>query len=324
MNTDAGLVDFLNALNQRAKYAFDTMRSGPYWQVRSDITIPALQHAALLMLVKDEEDSIGLNLRHHYRLGFRRFFILDNNSTDGTAQEIDFFRNTAPQAEVFYAQDYQKAYYQAAKMQALQHFAETYLRHDANPPDWFFFVDADEFITCCHTGPKPAEGLTRMLADPQARLLVFHWAQAALVTSDPPYRLTSFGPSLAETECVVWPRMREEVTKVALRAGCGLTTGQGNHFVEQVQNVQAHTRLAMDAGFCMLHFPQRSIAQIERKLLNGISALQSSTLPPEMGRHWREQYDRYQRDGRSVLRTLLAQHLALCLTSENLTSDNRT
>lgn len=313
MNTNAGLVDFLNGLNHRAKRAFDTLRAGPRWQVRSDVTIPALRHAALLMLVKDEADILGLNLRHHYRLGFRRFFILDNNSTDGTAREIELFRKDAPQADIFYAQDYQDAYYQAAKMQALQQFAETYLRHDANPPDWIFFVDADEFITCCHTGPKAGEQFAHMLADPQARLLVFHWAQAALVTSTPPYRLTAFGSSLAETECVVWPAMRQEVTKVALRTGYGLTTGQGNHFVEQVDSVQDHTRLMMEAGVCMLHFPQRSMAQIERKVLNGMRALQASNLPPEMGKHWREHYDRYQREGSGALRALLTQHLALCL-----------
>ncbi|KXU93072.1 hypothetical protein AD928_09640 [Acetobacter cerevisiae] len=69
----------------------------------------------------------------------------------------------------------------------------------------------------------------------------------------------------------------------------------------------------MEAGFCMLHFPQRSMAQIERKVLNGMRALQASTLPPEMGKHWREHYDRYQREGSAALRALLTQHLALCL-----------
>ncbi|KXV65394.1 glycosyltransferase family 2 protein [Acetobacter orleanensis] len=309
-------MDFLNALNQRAKRTFDAVRSGPCWQVRSDVTIPALRYAALLMLVKDEADIIGLNLRHHYRLGFRRFFILDNNSSDGTAREIELFRKDAPQADIFYAQDYQQAYYQAAKMQALQQFVEIYLRHDANPPDWIFFVDADEFITCCHTGPKPEEDFSRMLADPEARLLMFHWAQAALVTSAPPYRLTEFGPTLAETECVVWPKMREEVTKVALRTGCGLTTGQGNHFVEQAEKVLDHTRLMMDAGFCIVHFPQRSIEQIKRKLLNGMNALQTSALPSEMGKHWREQYAQYQQEGTGALRSLLMRHLALCLVSD--------
>lgn len=315
MNTYAGLVTVLNSLNQRAHTAFDTLRQGPDWQVRSDVTIPALRHAALLMLVKDEADCLGRNLRHHYRLGFRRFFILDNNSTDGTDQVIAHFRKDAPQADIFYAQDYQKAYYQAAKMQALHQFAETYLRHDANPPDWIFFVDADEFITCCHRGQNAAEDFTRMVTDPEARLLMFHWAQAALVTSAPPYRLTSFEASLAETECVVWPAMREEVTKVAVRTGFGLTTGQGNHFVEQPALVEGHTRLMMDVGFCMLHFPYRSMQQVERKLLNGMDALRASHLPPEMGQHWRVQYEQYQQGGQEALRRILAQHLALCLTT---------
>lgn len=314
MNTYAGLVEFLNGLNQRAKQEFDIVRAGPHWVVRSDVTIPALRHAALLMLVKDEADILGLNLRHHYQLGFRRFFILDNNSTDGTAQEIETFRKHAPLADVFYAQDYQKAYYQAAKMQALQQFVENYLQHDANPPDWIFFVDADEFITCCHNGPQPGAAFARMLEDPENRLLVFHWAQAALVTSTPPYRLTAFADSLAETDCAVWPAMQEDVTKVALRTGYGLTTGQGNHFVEQVAVVQDHVGLMMDAGFCMLHFPQRSLAQIQKKLVNGMNALHATNLPPEMGKHWREQYDRYQREGAEALRQMLAHHLALCLT----------
>ena len=66
----------------------------------------------------------------------------------------------------------------------------------------------------------------------------------------------------------------------------------------------------------MLHFPQRSIAQIKRKVLSGMAALQSTTLPPEMGRHWREQYVLYQNGGQDALRRMLAQHLALCLTEQ--------
>lgn len=61
MNRDTGLVDFLNTLNLRAKHMFDTMRSGSFWQALSDITLPALRSAALLMLVKDVVETIGLN-----------------------------------------------------------------------------------------------------------------------------------------------------------------------------------------------------------------------------------------------------------------------
>ncbi|WP_408871781.1 glycosyltransferase family 2 protein [Entomobacter blattae] len=34
--------------------------------------------------MKNGEDIIGANLKHYYKLGFRRFFILENKSKDKT------------------------------------------------------------------------------------------------------------------------------------------------------------------------------------------------------------------------------------------------
>lgn len=54
-----------------------------------------------MILVKNVQDIIGINLRHYYSLVFRRFFILDNNSNDQTASIILCFKRDYKKAEVF-------------------------------------------------------------------------------------------------------------------------------------------------------------------------------------------------------------------------------
>ncbi|MCP1271517.1 glycosyltransferase family 2 protein [Acetobacter cerevisiae] len=72
-------------MSEQAATAFNTLRGGPDWQISSHVTVPALSKAALFILVKDEADMIGQNLRHHYQLGFRRF--LFSTITAQTAQQ---------------------------------------------------------------------------------------------------------------------------------------------------------------------------------------------------------------------------------------------
>lgn len=301
-------------MSEQAAIAFNTLRGGPDWQVSPQVTVPALSRAALFILVKDEADIIGQNLRHHYQLGFRRFFILDNHSTDGTTDLITRFRQDHPDAGVFCAFDYQVAYYQASKMKALEQFMLLYLEHDEIPVEWVFFVDADELITCCtRNADQSAATFNALLEDPSVSMLVFHWAQAALIS--PQKEPVPFGPSLGETQVAVWPTMKVRVTKVAYRVRQGLVPVTGNHFVEQFNQPASAIRIMVEAGFCILHFPMRSQDQLRKKILNGFNALQSSKLPDYVGEHWRTYHTWYQQGGDNVLTGLLRDHIRSCVTS---------
>lgn len=299
-------------MSEQAATAFNTLRGGPDWQIAPHVSVPALSKAALFILVKDEADMIGQNLRHHYQLGFRRFFILDNNSTDGTTDIIMQFRQDHPDAGVFCALDYQVAYYQASKMKALEQFMLLYLEHDEIPVEWVFFVDADELITCCtRNADQSAETFNAMLEDPAVSMLVFHWAQAALVS--PEGYPVPFGPTLNDTPIAVWPTMKVRVTKVAYRLRQGLSPVTGNHFVEQFNQPASAIRIMIESGFCILHFPMRSKEQIQKKIVNGFNALQASNQPDYVGEHWRTYYSWYKQGGDNVLMGLLRDHIRSCI-----------
>lgn len=80
----------------------------------------------MMMMTKNEKDIIGQNLAHHYALGFRRFCIIDNASTDQTPHIIAKFRNEHPQARVAIINDAITGFYKYGKIIAAARFCEIY------------------------------------------------------------------------------------------------------------------------------------------------------------------------------------------------------
>ena len=107
---------------------------------------PAYKRCAALMLVKDEADIIGHNLRWLHHIGVRHFVVMDNLSTDGTRAEIELFEAGHAEAELVVLEDPTVAYLQSQKTSAMARFAK------ARWPeiDWVLPVDADEFCIAKH------------------------------------------------------------------------------------------------------------------------------------------------------------------------------
>ncbi|CAI3922872.1 glycosyltransferase family 2 protein [Commensalibacter papalotli (ex Botero et al. 2024)] len=298
--------------HNKSRQVFDELRNSELWQVRDDVYIPTLQHAVLVMLVKNVEDIIGINLRHHYTLGFRKFFILDNNSNDTTASIIKSFKYDHKDASVFYSTDFLEGHYQQTKTEAMARFAEFYLREEG-VPSWIFPIDADEFITCCTKETDQAiENFTKYLMDPHAQVFVFNWAQSALFSKER-NELTTFEQTLSQTEFVVWKRMKPCVTKSAYRTGHNMSPTMGNHFVNAYQGTDEGLRSMVDIGFCMLHFPFRSLDQFRLKITDGMRALALTNYDQSIGHHWRAYFADYQEKGDSALKWYLDEHIRQCL-----------
>ena len=296
--------------DQLARASFHDQRASSSWHPHQDVTLAALGSAVLVMMVKDESDIIRQNLQHHYKLGFRYFFVLDNRSNDATSAVIAEFRAGHPDAQVACLYDFVVGYYQAAKMAAVVAFLSIYLEHENNPGRWLFFVDADEFITFCAgdvvEGPKR---ISAALDDPAHKMLVMHWAQCAsmeVVEHDTPDR------SLLETHTRIWTTMEPAVTKVAIRMDAGMTTRQGNHMVESFPYQTDAAVVLAEFGLYMLHFPQRSVDQMRRKVVNGAAAYAATKGQENHGGHWRQYYEWYSQNGDVVLRQLIQQHIDSC------------
>ncbi len=302
--------------NQRAAVAFDAHRAGLDWDPQRPRPIPALRKAVLFLMVKDEAEVIGQNLDHHYRLGFRRFFILDNASTDRTAELIAAFRMGHADANVFSAYDYIVGHYQALKMKALMSFMQVYLHYEDVPPEWVFFVDADEFITCASSEYGVSESrFEAMLDDPDKTVLIFHWAQCSsteILETLPPDRMMS------EAFPAVWPCMAVPVTKVAFRLGRALEPIQGNHLVEDFPHARTSAAVMAEIGFYMFHYPMRTVEQLRRKLINGNRAL-SATVDRDglsgTATHWRTYHQWFEQSGDEALRRAIGGHIESCRAS---------
>lgn len=297
--------------SRRAADAFNRHRAGLDWVPQPPHAIPALAKAVLFLMVKDEAEIIGQNLAHHYALGFRRFFILDNASTDLTATIIADFRARHPDTGVFCAFDYVVGHYQAVKMKAMAGFMQTYLQYETVQPEWLFFVDADEFITCAEPGTEAR--FAALLDDPACSLLVFHWAQCAspsvLETLEP-------GRDVFEAFPLVWPRMKVPVTKVAYRLNHGLEPIQGNHSVDSFQGRLSEVAVMAELGVYLFHFPMRTVEQLRKKVLNADRAL-SATVDRDglsgTATHWRTYHQWYAQAGDVALRQVIAEHISGCV-----------
>lgn len=299
--------------NLRAQAAFDRHRAGPDWRPQRPHDIPALRKAVLFLMVKDEAEVIGQNLRHHHALGFRRFFVLDNASTDRTAAIIGEFRSSHPDAGLFSAHDYIVGHYQAMKMKALVSFAQTYLHYESPTPEWAFFVDADEFITCA--APEAGTSARRfasLLDDPSMAMLVFHWAQCG---SAEVFETLAPDRDLFEAFPRIWPQMKVPVPKVAFRLNHDLSPIQGNHAVERFPHELSQVAVMAELGFYMFHFPMRTIAQLRRKVVNADRALSATVNRDGLGgtaTHWRTYYQWYEQAGDAALRQVIAEHNQGC------------
>ena len=88
-----------------------------------------------VMMVRNEEDILRVNILHHLTVGISRFLIVDNGSTDGTAAILEELSRDGP---VEWTED--PGPYRQAEI-------TTSLARDAwrRGADWVVAIDADEF-----------------------------------------------------------------------------------------------------------------------------------------------------------------------------------
>jgi hypothetical protein len=101
----------------------------------------------LIMLVRDELDFIGPNIRFHTKQGFDRFAIVDNASTDGTREELEKLAETLPITIVDIPdRSFRQIEWATMLARTLQ----------AVGADWAIHLDADEFLALGNGACKEA------------------------------------------------------------------------------------------------------------------------------------------------------------------------
>ena len=273
-------------------------------------------------LVRDEADVIRSNIEFHLARGVDGIVAIDNGSRDGTRDILDEYAR-AGVAVVF---DEPGRNYAQSKWVTR---AALYAR-DTLAADWIINNDADEFWVAPGGTLKTAvqgAGIAQLNC-PRRNMICAHerlddrpWVdQLVYRVADPVQR-----PAMSDiyTTPLPCPYLYLDLPPKAMVRARDLTeVAQGNHSAKFAGRVES-----ADAEIEIFHFPVRSRAQFERKVVQGGEAYMANTeLPEGMGWHWRRWYRIWQGSGlQAVLDDVLPSEkkLAADLGSNTVLADHR-
>jgi glycosyltransferase involved in cell wall biosynthesis len=230
----------------------------------------------MTLLVRDEQDIIAEHLDFHLAQGVDEVIVTDNGSVDATLEILRSYEERGTARIILEPSD---DYSQGRWVTRMARMAAD------GGADWVINSDADEFWW-------PRSG---SLSSTFEHL---DGGIGAVVA-----RRTNFVPQ-PEDDRPFWERMvvreRESLNpvgkplppKLAHRAHPEITVVQGNH---RVQGPDLGERLD-DGAVEILHFPMRSYAQFENKIVKGGQAYaRNRELPEKVGRTWRRLYEVWER-----------------------------
>jgi glycosyltransferase involved in cell wall biosynthesis len=233
----------------------------------------------MTLLVRDEEDIVADNLDFHLAQGVDEVIVTDNGSVDGT---LEILRSYEARGLVRIIEEPTDDYSQGRWVTRMARMAATELG-----ADWVINNDADEFWW-------PRTGSLRSvfegLGDDVGAVVGHRTNFVPRPEDDRPYweRMT-----LRERESLN-PVGKPLPPKLAHRAHPEIVVVQGNH---RIKGPDLGSELD-DGSIEILHFPMRSYAQFENKIVKGGAAYaRNKELPENTGRTWRRLYETWEQGG---------------------------
>jgi Glycosyl transferase family 2 len=234
---------------------------------------------AMTLLVRDEEDIIAANIEHHMARGVDLIVVTDNGSVDAT---VEILRSYEEQGALHLLHEPTDDYSQARWVTRM---ARLCAKEGA---DWVINCDADEFWW-----PRAASDLKQVFAQVPPEVGVVSVPRHNFPPRPEDGRPFFERMTLRDLNSLN-SRGRPLPPKVAHRAHPEAKVRMGNH---RVKGPGLDTQIESDE-IEILHFPMRTFAQFENKIVKGGRALASNT---RMSRGkvvtWRELYALWQEGG---------------------------
>jgi hypothetical protein len=214
-------------------------------------------------MVKSEENIIFESLVWHFCIGFRKFVIIDNGSTDGTRNLIERFRRRVKDHAFVVVIDYPDNSEGISVRQSNLLTSGGLLAHTMwKDVQWVFPLDADEFLW-----PRFVD-LHQILSylPPCINVLTFHWLNHFPTKTHEHYDFNKpFYENLTfRTKKMLWNIPGQPGPfKVAFKAGIFPKIQSSNHFVRSSE--KQYYKATSPLGLDMRHFQRRSVEQIRSK-----------------------------------------------------------
>jgi hypothetical protein len=255
-----------------------------------EVPRPAYLRCAAVTMIKDEADIIHANLAWLFSLGIRRFVVMDNMSTDGTADEVRRFSADHADSDLVLLHDPVVAHFQAQKVTVMARLAA----RRWPDVDWILPVDADEFCIAVRgfdvldSVPRDIDALTI----PKA----VHFLDPTTIQEDGNGSPFARMPMRSKLFCVP--------PKIIARASQGLSVEQGNHKCLAPHGFPTRYAGGFAFGFYHREFQTRSFTQFLRKIRNGGTAiLAARAAGTEVGGdHWMDWYRLLSEQGEAAVR----------------------
>lgn len=221
----------------------------------------------MLLLVRDEQDIIAQNIEFHLRQGIGTYVVTDNGSVDGTREILAEFQRRLS-GRFIVLDDAGSAYRQADRVNRMIGIAKERFR-----PRWIISADADEFW-------YPVDGSYAAELDGRANILDCYWHN---FLPRPELSWNDFS-DIGEMPGY---HGRMKKTFCLARSLKGMYTG--NHEARTIPHIARRSK-----NIRVYHYPVRSYAQFERKVVQGHRAVASGTSNQNASWHWREYYQAWE------------------------------
>lgn len=233
------------------------------------------------LLVRDEDDIVNSNIRHHLNNGIDNFIVTDHKSKDDTPELVSYFREVTEFIQVD-----EDGYFQDKWVTDMARRACQY------NPDWIVHLDADEFV---HN--------IRFLENVPKDIGCVTIGTALEPTESSGVTMREFLPMRDQQESNFdYSRYRYYTTAahkrmkgciVAHRPDPKVVVEQGNH------RVFTHWKKGWTAAITVDHYPIRSYGHFMKKVKNGGEAYHSAGehYAPQIGHLWRKWHKKYLQGG---------------------------